>query len=48
LKRFGYWAAVTTEYGATHSAKDLFTLKRIRIRSVDTLEYFIEKVTRHG
>ncbi len=48
LERFGYWAAVTTEYGATHALEDLFTLKRIRIRSADTLEYFIEKVTRHG
>jgi peptidoglycan/xylan/chitin deacetylase (PgdA/CDA1 family) len=48
LKQFGYWAAVTTEYGATHSSEDLFTLKRIRIRWSDTLAYFIDKVTRHN
>ena len=48
LEQFGYWAAVTTEYGATHSTDAPFTLKRIRIRRHDTLEGFIEKVTRHG
>jgi peptidoglycan/xylan/chitin deacetylase (PgdA/CDA1 family) len=48
LRQFGYWAAVTTEYGATHSVDGLFTLERIRIRGADTLESFIEKVTRHG
>jgi peptidoglycan/xylan/chitin deacetylase (PgdA/CDA1 family) len=47
LKQYGYWAAVTTEYGATHTFEDIFTLKRVRIRRVDTLESFIEKVTRH-
>ena len=48
LERFGYWAAVTTEYGTTHSTAGLFTLNRIRIRRSDTLESFIAKVTRHG
>jgi peptidoglycan/xylan/chitin deacetylase (PgdA/CDA1 family) len=48
LQEFGYWAAVTTQYGATHSSDGLFTLKRIRIRYTDSLESFIEKVTRHG
>jgi peptidoglycan/xylan/chitin deacetylase (PgdA/CDA1 family) len=48
LKKYGYWAAVTTEYGATHTVGELFTLKRTRIRRVDTLESFIEKVTRHN
>lgn len=48
LQQYGYWAAVTTEYGATHSSRDLFTLRRIRIRYMDTLERFVEKVTRHG
>jgi peptidoglycan/xylan/chitin deacetylase (PgdA/CDA1 family) len=47
LQQFGYWAAVTTEYGATHSNDGLFTLKRLRIRRADTLESFIAKVTRH-
>ncbi len=48
LERFGYWAAVTTEYGTTHSTAGLFTLKRIRIRRSDTLESFVAKITRHG
>jgi peptidoglycan/xylan/chitin deacetylase (PgdA/CDA1 family) len=48
LRRFGYWAAVTTEYGATHSTDNPFTWQRIRIRGADTLESFIKKVTRHG
>jgi peptidoglycan/xylan/chitin deacetylase (PgdA/CDA1 family) len=47
LQQYGYWAAVTTEYGATHSSQDLFTLKRIRIRYTDSVESFVEKVTRH-
>jgi peptidoglycan/xylan/chitin deacetylase (PgdA/CDA1 family) len=47
LRRFGYWAAVTTEYGAVHSLADLFTLKRIRIRATDSLEVFAEKVMHH-
>lgn len=47
LQKFGYWAAVTTEYGATHTTDDLFTLKRIRIRATDSLETFITKVTQH-
>ncbi len=47
LQQYGYWAAVTTEYGATHSTEDPFTLKRIRIRWTDSLEAFIEKVTQH-
>lgn len=45
LQTFGYWAAVTTEYGATHSFEDLYALKRVRIRGSDSLELFIDKVT---
>ena len=48
LKEFGYWAAVTTGYGATHSFEDLFTLNRIRVRGADNLDFFIEKVTSHN
>jgi peptidoglycan/xylan/chitin deacetylase (PgdA/CDA1 family) len=47
LQKYGYWAAVTTEYGATHSSENLYTLKRIRIRWTDSLESFIDKVTHH-
>jgi peptidoglycan/xylan/chitin deacetylase (PgdA/CDA1 family) len=48
LQQYGYWGAVTTEYGATHSSDGLFTLKRIRIRGSDSLETFVEKVTQHN
>jgi peptidoglycan/xylan/chitin deacetylase (PgdA/CDA1 family) len=48
LQQYGYWAAVTTDYGATHSTEGLFTLTRLRMRRSDTLESFIAKVTRHG
>jgi peptidoglycan/xylan/chitin deacetylase (PgdA/CDA1 family) len=47
LEEYGYWAAVTTEYGATHSNEGLFTLKRVRVRWTDSLEVFAEKVTQH-
>lgn len=48
LQQYGYWAAVTTEYGATHSSDDLYTLKRIRIRATDTLVDFAAKVALHN
>jgi peptidoglycan/xylan/chitin deacetylase (PgdA/CDA1 family) len=47
VKDHGYWAAVTTQYGATNTTEDLFTLKRIRIRRTDSLAGFIAKVTLH-
>jgi peptidoglycan/xylan/chitin deacetylase (PgdA/CDA1 family) len=47
LQQYGYWAAVTTEYGATHTSENLFTLKRIRIRATDTLADFAAKVALH-
>lgn len=47
LQQYGYWAAVTTEYGATHTSDNLFTLKRIRIRATDTLADFAAKVALH-
>jgi peptidoglycan/xylan/chitin deacetylase (PgdA/CDA1 family) len=48
LKDYGYWAAVTTEYGATNATENPFTLKRIRIRWTDSLESFIDKVVQHN
>lgn len=47
LEQYGFWAAVTTEYGATHYSEAPFTLKRLRIRGTDTLESFVDKVTHH-
>lgn len=44
LKSAGYWGAVTTQYGRTHTRDSLFTLPRIRIRGSDTLETFLAKV----
>ncbi|HDD23886.1 MAG TPA: polysaccharide deacetylase family protein [Chloroflexi bacterium] len=44
LKSAGYWGAVTTEWGYTHTRDNLFMLPRIRIRGSDTLESFVEKL----
>ncbi len=44
LRAQGYLAAVTTAYGATHSAADLFELTRVRIRGADTIDQFISKL----
>ena len=44
LKSAGYWGAVTTEWGKTHTREDLFEMPRLRIRGSDTLESFIDKV----
>jgi peptidoglycan/xylan/chitin deacetylase (PgdA/CDA1 family) len=47
LQQYGYWAAVTTEYGASHTLDDLYTLKRIRIRNSDTLDSFAAKLSQY-
>jgi peptidoglycan/xylan/chitin deacetylase (PgdA/CDA1 family) len=44
LRANGYAAAVTIDYGATHSAAGLFELRRIRIRGADSIEQFAAKV----
>ncbi len=43
LKSVGYWGAVTTEWGQTHTREGLFEMPRLRIRGSDTLESFINK-----
>jgi peptidoglycan/xylan/chitin deacetylase (PgdA/CDA1 family) len=40
LRSAGYWGAVLTEQGNTHTADDLFALRRVRIRGTDDLERF--------
>ena len=45
LRAHGFVAAVSTAYGATHTASDLFELSRIRIRGADTLQHFSVKLT---
>jgi peptidoglycan/xylan/chitin deacetylase (PgdA/CDA1 family) len=40
LKDVGYWGAVTTEWGQTHTQENLFLMPRLRVRGVDTLESF--------
>lgn len=45
LRDLDFWAAVTTEYGVTHSNKDLYTLNRVRMRAQDTLATFAEKLS---
>jgi peptidoglycan/xylan/chitin deacetylase (PgdA/CDA1 family) len=44
LKSAGYWGAVTTEWGATHTRENLFEMPRIRVRGSDTLESFADKL----
>ncbi len=46
LKSAHFWGAVTTKTGVRHSSKDLFQLKRIRVRSNTSLERFIELLNR--
>jgi peptidoglycan/xylan/chitin deacetylase (PgdA/CDA1 family) len=42
LRSAGFWGAVVTEQGATHTPDDLFTLRRIRVRGGDDLAAFVE------
>ena len=44
LKSAGYWGAVTTAWGNTHTLEGFFEMSRIRIRGSDTLEGFISKL----
>lgn len=41
LKSAGFWGAVTTEWGQTHTRESLFVMPRIRIRRSTTLASFI-------
>lgn len=40
LRSAGFWGAVFTGQGATHSTGDLFVLRRIRVRGGDDLDAF--------
>jgi peptidoglycan/xylan/chitin deacetylase (PgdA/CDA1 family) len=44
LKSAGYWGAVTTEWGQTHTLENFFVMPRIRISGGDTLDRFISKL----
>ena len=44
LKSAGYWGAVTTEWGNTHTLEVFFEMSRVRIRGSDTLGSFISKL----
>jgi peptidoglycan/xylan/chitin deacetylase (PgdA/CDA1 family) len=41
LESAGYWGAVTTEWGQTHTREGLYEMPRIRIRGSTTLESFV-------
>ncbi|MFC2036518.1 polysaccharide deacetylase family protein [Chloroflexota bacterium] len=41
LRSAHFWGGVLTEQGATHTAGDLFTLRRVRIHGGDDLDSFI-------
>ena len=44
IESAGYWGAVTTEWGRTHTRENLFVMPRVRIGGADTLESFISKL----
>ncbi len=44
LESAGYWGAVTTEWGQTHTREGLFEMPRLRIRGSDTLESFVDRL----
>lgn len=44
LRSAGFWAAVTTQQGDTHTSDGLFELARIRVRGDDTLDDFAAKL----
>lgn len=44
LESTGYWGAVTTEWGQTHTRENRFEMPRVRVRGVDTLASFIDKL----
>jgi len=44
LESSGYWGAVTTEWGRTHTQENFFEMPRLRIRGSDTLESFVDKL----
>ncbi len=44
LESAGYWGAVTTEWGRTHSRENLFEMPRLRIQGDDSLTTFIAKL----
>ncbi len=44
LESAGYWGAVTTEWGQTHTRDSLFEMPRLRIRGADSLAVFIAKL----
>jgi peptidoglycan/xylan/chitin deacetylase (PgdA/CDA1 family) len=44
LRSADFWGGVLTAQGATHSAEDLFTLHRVRVRGEDDLDTFVRKL----
>ncbi len=42
LESAGYWGAVTTEWGQTHTREDFYEMPRLRVRGTGTLESFIK------
>jgi peptidoglycan/xylan/chitin deacetylase (PgdA/CDA1 family) len=40
LESAGYWGAVTTEWGRTHTREDLFEMSRLRVHGGGSLESF--------
>jgi peptidoglycan/xylan/chitin deacetylase (PgdA/CDA1 family) len=42
LESAGYWGAVTTEWGQTHTRENTYEMPRLRVRGTGTLEGFID------
>ena len=41
LRSANFWGGVLTQQGATHTAEDLFTLRRVRVHGGDSLDAFV-------
>lgn len=44
LESAGYWGAVTTEWGITHTQENIFEMPRLRVPGGNTLDGFMEKL----
>jgi peptidoglycan/xylan/chitin deacetylase (PgdA/CDA1 family) len=44
LQSVGYWGAVTTDWGNTHTQDNLYEMPRLRVNGTATLESFIENL----
>jgi peptidoglycan/xylan/chitin deacetylase (PgdA/CDA1 family) len=48
LQSAGYWGALTTDWGNTHTRENLYEMPRMRVHGTATLESFIENLEGQG